>query len=119
LLFIDCNHLKHVNDQFGHRTGDAMLTSVANVIRSHVRVSDYVFRWGGDEFLVLLTCDEAQAESKATAMQEAFTVAWDGPAGNGGGLSSGWIAVPSGTRDVLPFIEQADARMYANKRARL
>jgi diguanylate cyclase (GGDEF)-like protein len=118
LLFIDCNRLKHVNDRFGHSTGDAVLTSVANVIRSHVRVTDYVFRWGGDEFLVLLTCDEAQAELKAAAMQDAFTHLWHNrTVGDGGGLSSGWVAVPSGTRNVLPFIEQADERMYANKRA--
>ncbi len=120
LLFIDCDRLKHVNDRLGHSTGDAMLASVANVIRSHVRVADYVFRWGGDEFLVLLTCDEDQTRQKAQAMQDAFAQLWDGRTlADGCGLSSGWIAVPSGTRNLLPFIEQADERMYANKRARV
>jgi diguanylate cyclase (GGDEF)-like protein len=119
LLFIDCNRLKRVNDVLGHGTGDAMLTSVADIIRGHVRATDYVFRWGGDEFLVLMTCDEAQASLKAGEMQQAFARLWDGRSlPDGCGLSCGWIHVPAGTDNLLPFIEQADERMYANKRGR-
>ncbi|MBU1050029.1 sensor domain-containing diguanylate cyclase [Candidatus Bipolaricaulota bacterium] len=54
VLMIDVNRLKEVNDRFGHSTGDRVLKVVADVLSSSVRSSDYVVRFGGDEFLLLL-----------------------------------------------------------------
>lgn len=53
-LMIDIDHFKRVNDHFGHRTGDAVLREVAQIIRSNCREIDTVARWGGEEFVVLL-----------------------------------------------------------------
>lgn len=50
---IDIDHFKKVNDQFGHRIGDQILTEVARRINSAARLSDAVIRWGGEEFLLL------------------------------------------------------------------
>ena len=52
--FIDLDHFKLVNDQFGHQAGDAVLFNVAASIKSSLRESDFVIRWGGEEFLILL-----------------------------------------------------------------
>lgn len=53
-LLVDVDHLKAVNDGWGHGAGDAALSAVAQVLRRATRDDDVVVRWGGDEFLVLL-----------------------------------------------------------------
>jgi diguanylate cyclase (GGDEF)-like protein/PAS domain S-box-containing protein len=54
LLFIDIDHFKEVNDTHGHETGDHVLRMVAHAIRDCLRSFDFVGRWGGEEFIVLL-----------------------------------------------------------------
>lgn len=54
LIFVDVDHFKSINDQYGHNCGDLALTSVASRIKDSVRASDIVFRFGGEEFVVLL-----------------------------------------------------------------
>ena len=61
LLFIDINRFKAVNDSLGHEAGDRVLQYVARFLKRHIREADYVFRWGGDEFLVLITCAGEEA----------------------------------------------------------
>src|SRR5262249_47068902 len=54
MLMIDIDGFKRVNDSFGHHAGNDVLKSVANIIRSSARPRDFVFRFGGDQFIVLL-----------------------------------------------------------------
>jgi diguanylate cyclase (GGDEF)-like protein len=51
---LDIDNLKPLNDTYGHQAGDAAIRTVAKAIRSVIRAEDLLFRWGGDEFLVLL-----------------------------------------------------------------
>ncbi|MGC2413026.1 MAG: sensor domain-containing diguanylate cyclase [Stellaceae bacterium] len=51
----DIDHFKLVNDTFGHQAGDVVLKSLAELMRSSLRQSDYIARWGGEEFTLLLT----------------------------------------------------------------
>jgi len=53
-LFLDIDHFKRVNDVYGHTVGDLALQTVSRTLRSSLRTTDYVARWGGEEFLVLL-----------------------------------------------------------------
>jgi len=55
LMIIDIDHFKAVNDTHGHIAGDKVLKSVASLIRSTIRRSDEVFRYGGEEFVVILS----------------------------------------------------------------
>jgi diguanylate cyclase len=54
LIIIDIDHFKMFNDDYGHKAGDAVLTLVASIIKGAVRDTDMVFRYGGEEFVVLL-----------------------------------------------------------------
>lgn len=72
LLFIDLDHFKTINDTRGHAVGDKVLIEAARRIRRYTRDADYVSRFGGDEFVVLLE-NLSSAESEAT--QKAYQAA--------------------------------------------
>ena len=54
LLLVDTDHFKRINDQYGHQKGDEVLIQLSRTLEQHCRRGDYVFRWGGEEFLLLL-----------------------------------------------------------------
>ena len=116
LVFIDVDRFKRLNDTQGHDTGDAVLRAIGTLLRARVRETDYVIRWGGDEFLLLLTCTLDQAERKAAELKAAFRqdpVAESLP--DDIALSTG-VAAVSGEDDTLAeAIRRADVRMYETK----
>lgn len=61
LLLLDLDNFKQVNDNAGHTAGDEVLLAVANCMRDTLRVTDQMFRFGGDEFAVLLNGEDAQS----------------------------------------------------------
>lgn len=79
LLFIDLDKFKHVNDRFGHETGDLFLQDFADRIGRNLRTADNFYRLGGDEFVVLLSephdhSPETAARRIIEAMKEPFQV---------------------------------------------
>jgi diguanylate cyclase (GGDEF)-like protein len=117
IVFIDVDRFKAVNDTLGHEAGDRVLREVAVFLLRNIREADYLFRWGGDEFLVLISCTEQEALRRAVALQEAFATSphvANLPAGVG--LSIGCVEVPPDTDDIMPLIQAADERMYADKK---
>jgi diguanylate cyclase (GGDEF)-like protein/PAS domain S-box-containing protein len=75
ILFLDLDRFKHINDSRGHETGDALLKTVAQRIRSTVRSVDVVVRMGGDEFIVILkeVANTAQVNEAAERIIEALS----------------------------------------------
>ncbi len=67
-LIIDLDFFKRVNDQYGHESGDIVLISAAKIISQSVRASDYVIRWGGEEFLCILV--DCNLESGVTIAEK-------------------------------------------------
>ncbi len=119
LLFIDIDRFKAINDTLGHETGDRVLRFVAAFLLRNIREADYVFRWGGDEFLVLITCSEEEGMKRGTELQAQFHASpelAELPAGVA--LSIGVVGVPVDAKDVVPLIQKADERMYENKKRR-
>jgi diguanylate cyclase (GGDEF)-like protein len=74
LLFVDLDHFKGVNDRFGHVAGDRMLQQIAMRLQGVVRETDLIFRWGGEEFIVLLSHTSPEAAG-ALAERVRLTVA--------------------------------------------
>jgi len=63
LLFIDLDHFKQINDSFGHQAGDACLRAIIDPIHAELRQSDVIGRYGGEEFVVILSSADAAAAS--------------------------------------------------------
>lgn len=55
LVFLDIDDFKNINDTFGHEVGDKVLIRIANILKSSVRKSDFISRWGGEEFVIVFT----------------------------------------------------------------
>ena len=113
ILYIDIDQFKAINDTRGHQTGDEVLRTVAQILRELTRQADFVFRWGGDEFLVLLSAAEPDAKIKAQQIRRAFlesAIVSNLPAGVV--LSIGCVPLPPETKDFDPLIDQSDREMY-------
>ncbi|HKA36634.1 MAG TPA: GGDEF domain-containing protein [Thermoanaerobaculia bacterium] len=114
VLLADVDRFKQINDRLGHAVGDDVLKFVANYLASCVRETDYVFRWGGDEFLVLLPrTPEATAEKKAEELGRRLPHI-PGVERVSPSLSVGWATHRSG-EDFTVTLAEADARMYDRK----
>ena len=106
IAVIDLDEFKAVNDRDGHAAGDAWLARVAEEWREGVRTTDLVARHGGDEFVLLLTADEPQADRLMRRLREESSLGW----------SYGLSPVRSGG-DLDACLRHADRRMYAAKAA--
>ena len=73
LLLIDIDHFKETNDRFGHAIGDAVLVAVADRLRSALRETDIVVRWGGEEFLVYATTKADRIDDIAARILRAIS----------------------------------------------
>jgi diguanylate cyclase (GGDEF)-like protein len=115
VLFVDVDRFKAINDTFGHETGDRVLTAVAAFLARHVREADYLFRWGGDEFVILLSCKEEDARRKGMELGDAFrSSAEHAKLPPGLGLSVGCAEVMPDS-DIMDVVRVADERMYEAK----
>ena len=116
-VMIDVDRFKSVNTRFGHLMGDRVLNEIARLLKRTFRNSDYIIRYGGDEFLVVMTdtCED-QAERAVERLQNEVR-RWNTANSLPGyvmGLSCGLSAYQRGA-DVQKLIEIADANMYVDK----
>jgi diguanylate cyclase (GGDEF)-like protein len=118
LAFFDLDHFKHVNDQFGHKTGDELLVALSSAMRKCLRAGDTLARWGGDEFVVLLTDLGSQADAEdAIAKLRGVCEAPIHLAGNefNATFSMGVAMYPTDAGSVEALLSQADRAMFAAK----
>lgn len=120
VVFLDLDHFKPINDTLGHAGGDQVLQWVAQRLQSIVRDSDTVSRYGGDEFLVLLS--DISQPSDAALLAGKMSSALAAPIRLGDCLfhvsaSIGITIYPDDGDDATTLINRADAAMYRAKRA--
>lgn len=122
VMFIDLNGFKAINDKHGHAVGDAVLQSVADRLHENTRVDDTVSRYGGDEFMYLLTSIDDDKHVQQVA--EKIAAAIQKPCA----LSVGQVIVkssigisifPKDGASASALIENADKAMYQAKRAKV
>ena len=114
LVMLDLDNFKQVNDRFGHHAGDAALVAVAGALRKHLRASDHAFRWGGDEFVLLLPDVDAD-EARAAAERFAGIVGEIEVDGLHLAASVGVASYPDDAGDPESLLRRADDLMYDRK----
>jgi len=115
LLLLDLDDFKRVNDEFGHRAGDRVLTAVAVVLNHRLRESDIVARFGGDEFAVLMPVG-GLAEATDLAELLGAAIRSDVPTPAGPLSASVGIALFRDLSTADEVLSRADDAMYAQKR---
>jgi len=115
LLIVDSDALKRVNDQLGHAAGNELLVELARTIRQHVRATDLVARFGGDEFVVLQP--ETSVDPAATTAERIREAAYTASnvAGVERSVSVGVATYPASAADADSLFRQADAALYRAK----
>ncbi|WP_371370975.1 diguanylate cyclase [Sporomusa aerivorans] len=122
LLMIDIDYFKHYNDINGHLHGDDALKAVAGLVRQYCRGTDYVFRYGGEEFVVLLPMtDTHQAHIFAERIRKAIAeYPFENCATQPGGaltVSIGIAGYPYNADNETDLIAAADQALYSAKRS--
>jgi diguanylate cyclase (GGDEF)-like protein len=120
LLFIDLDHFKQINDTFGHPAGDACLRAIIDPIHSELRQSDVIGRYGGEEFVVILSSADAAAATPIAQrilerVADVRVIGFGEPIGV-------TCSIGIATSDMLgiwgeSLLAQADAAVYVAKRA--
>jgi len=117
VLMADLDHFKQVNDRYGHDTGDEVLREVARRLKRMLRTEDRPVRWGGEEFLVLLT--DTDADQAAIVAEKIRAALADTPIEvNGHSIDmtiSIGLAQHQGEDDPLDLIRRADQALYRAK----
>ena len=115
LILLDIDHFKDVNDTFGHQTGDMVLCELVGVVGAAIRGGDLLFRWGGEEFVVLApSTGYRQGEVLAESLRN--KVAAHPFAGGPMTVSIG-VAELNGAESMAAWFARVDAALYAAKRA--
>lgn len=123
VLFVDLDHFKQINDTWGHQAGDTILRETASRLRATIRTEDFVGRYGGEEFALILT-NVAMETACEVAERLRFAVSdvpcsWQGDDGTSiqipvtASIGVAMYGLHGTTREVL--LEQADQAMYEAK----
>jgi diguanylate cyclase (GGDEF)-like protein len=120
LIMLDIDHFKQYNDTFGHLIGDEILVSLCDVIRSHIKSTDAIGRWGGEEFTVSLPntngLQAMQVAERIRGTMASLKVHNDSqitiPVPT---MSIGIAVFPMETDKIIKLIDLADHRLYIAK----
>ena len=119
LLFIDVDNFKYINDTFGHLTGSSTLTQLGRFLKTQIRNMDLLFRYGGDEFIIILIgavaaearsianrlCKKIEQTTFQTHCQRQLKIT----------ASIGVASVPEHAQDPVSLLKFADKSMYYSK----
>lgn len=110
IIMLDIDYFKDFNDTHGHPEGDRLLTRLADILLKEVRKADYIFRYGGEEFLIVLPeTEERMAREVAERLRKAVAAA------AGITISLGVAALNGSLRSKADIVEAADSALYRAK----
>ena len=115
---MDIDDFKKVNDTYGHDCGDEVLKYVAGIVSTGVRKNDNVFRWGGEEILVLINADEDRAVAVAERIRhniEKNIVHYRDDVNVNVTVTIG-VSSYKGNKSIQEMMDDADAKLYYGKR---
>jgi diguanylate cyclase (GGDEF)-like protein len=121
IFLVDLDHFKKINDNYGHQTGDCALEYAADVLKKSVRITDFVGRFGGEEFLVILpktTQDEAVqvAERFRSTLEQGHVIYNDIKIRVTASIGLR-CRIPKSTDEQDHFLAEADVALYSAKSA--
>ena len=118
VLFLDLDNFKQTNDRYGHQAGDELLIELAASLRHHLRESDILCRWGGDEFVIALP-EIADSDMACRVAKKICRIVQDDTADQykigGLSISIGVAVYPDNGTNPDNLIRQADMAMYLAK----
>jgi len=119
ILVIDIDHFKHINDRFGHSVGDQALIETAQQLKQNCREADSIFRFGGEEFVVMLSqTEENGAFAIAERIRHAIAaMTLPAPRQNVKITASIGIAVLNRSESLHGWFDRADRALYLAKQA--
>ncbi len=120
LVMLDIDYFKQYNDVYGHQTGDEVLVRLAQAIKQHIKSTDSVGRWGGEEFTIVLpNASGSQASQVALRLQETLRALSLHPKDEKTlpfpTISQGIAVFPAEADDSDKLIQLADRRLYIAK----
>jgi diguanylate cyclase (GGDEF)-like protein len=120
LIMLDVDHFKQYNDTYGHLVGDGVLVALSAAMLKHVKASDAVARWGGEEFVISLpNADALQTQQIALRIQAAMVelklLDADNQSIPAPTVSQGYAIFPDDARSLVDLIHLADRRLYLAK----
>ncbi|HUW71524.1 MAG TPA: sensor domain-containing diguanylate cyclase [bacterium] len=119
ILFFDLDHFKSINDRHGHAEGDEALRAAATILDGCFRADDIVARYGGDEFVALLSQANAEATASLVDRVRQAADAWNSRSGRPWRLefSTGMALFdPASPQSMPDLMDRADKSMYRDKR---
>lgn len=118
VIMLDIDHFKRINDQYGHMAGDRVLKEIAGIAKGHIGKTDLIGRYGGEEFLIILSdVDQVAAQSRAQKIRmliEAYCVVTDEGVSIAATGSLG-VAVGKDEEGLADIIKRADGYLYEAK----
>jgi diguanylate cyclase (GGDEF)-like protein len=120
LMMLDVDNFKQYNDRYGHLVGDSVLEALSSTMRQHVKNTDAVGRWGGEEFVISLpNADAEQAQLVALRIQDTMAVLTvqdpDQKTIPAPTVSQGFALFPQEAHSLVDLIHLADRRLYVAK----
>lgn len=121
VLMLDLNNFKSVNDHFGHSFGDEVLRQSAQAMAKSIRKSDFIFRYGGDEFLLILpeTSSAGAAKTALKIRENMGRISLEAPRGGkheGIDSSIGVASFPDTAKDEKGLLASSDKALYRAKK---
>lgn len=117
IFIIDIDNFKSINDTHGHSVGDLILKDISKLLMSNTRKNDCVFRWGGDEFLILTpNMDRDGAKKTIERINEAIEIEVQKTMNVNFSISGGFAIYPEDAHTFDELLSIADKKMYQIKK---